>query len=32
MKPHTTMTTMEILFVVAFEVEAAEPNSQYERK
>jgi hypothetical protein len=32
MKPHTMMTTMEVPFVIAFEVEAIEPNSQYERK
>jgi hypothetical protein len=32
MKPHTTVTTMEVPSIVAFEVEVVKPNLQYERK
>ncbi len=32
MKPHTTLTTMEVPSVVAFEVEVVKPYSEYERR
>jgi hypothetical protein len=31
-RPHTTMTTMGIPFVAAFEVEVVEPNLEYKRR
>jgi hypothetical protein len=31
-KPHTTMTTMGIPSIVAFEVEVVKPNLEYERR
>jgi hypothetical protein len=32
MKPHTTVTTMEVPSIAAFEVEVVKPDSKYERR